>query len=493
MTLPFANIPSNLRLPLFFAEVNNTQANSATLNQRALIIGQITSAGSAVPNVPVLSQGVADAAAQGGPGSMLHLMTQAYRANDSFGEVWYLPLADDPGATAATGTLAFTAAATANGTLSLYIGGVRISQPVLSTQTTAQLATALAALVNSTPNLPVTATASTNTVTFTAINKGPGGNDIDLRVNYQGLAGGEATPTGMTFTITAMASGATAPSLTTGFGNLLDKPFDFIVFPYTDATSLNAIQAFLNDTTGRWSWSAQIYGHFFAAYRGTVGSLTTFGVGRNDQHGSIMGFYDSPTPSWLWAAALTGSTANSVRADPAVPLQTLVIQGVLAPPIQSRFALTMRNTLLYDGISTFTVGDDGTVRIENLITTYQKNSFGQADNSYLEVETLFTLMYVLRFLQSRITSKFPRMKLAADGTKFAPGSGVVTPNTIRADQIAAYQELERAGLVQNSAAFAQNLIVQQNASNPNRVDVLWPGTLINQLRIFALLAMFRLQ
>ena len=121
MTLPFANIPSNLRLPLFFAEVNNTQANSATLNQRALIIGQITSAGSAVPNVPVLSQGVADAAAQGGPGSMLHLMTQAYRANDSFGEVWYLPLADDPGATAATGTLAFTAAATANGTLSLYI------------------------------------------------------------------------------------------------------------------------------------------------------------------------------------------------------------------------------------------------------------------------------------------------------------------------------------------------------------------------------------
>lgn len=493
MTIPFANIPANLRLPLFFAEVNNTQANSATLNQRALIVGQITAAGSATPNVPVLSQGVADAAALGGPGSMLHLMTQAYRQNDNFGEVWYLPLADDPGATAATGSIAFTAAATASGTLSLYIAGVRISQPILSTQTTAQIATALAALVNATPNLPVTASAATSTVTLTAINKGPGGNDIDLRVNYQGLAGGEATPTGMTFTITAMASGATAPSLTTGLANLLDKPFDFIVFPYTDATSLNAIQAFLNDTTGRWSWSTQIYGHFFAAYRGTIGSLTTFGVGRNDQHGSIMGFYDSPSPSWVWAAALTGAAAVSVRADPAVPLQTLVIQGVLAPPLQSRFALTARNTLLYDGISTFTVGDDGTVRIENLITTYQKNSFGQADNSYLEVETMFTLMYVLRFLQTRITSKFPRMKLAADGTKFAAGSNVVTPNIIRADQVAAYKELERAGLVQNSAAFAQGLIVQQNASNPNRVDVLWPGTLINQLRIFALLAMFRLQ
>jgi phage tail sheath gpL-like len=64
---------------------------------------------------------------------------------------------------------------------------------------------------------------------------------------------------------------------------------------------------------------------------------------------------------------------------------------------------------------------------------------------------------------------------------------------IRADLIAAYQTLEYNGYVQKSQAFAQALIVQQNAQNPNRVDVLWPGTLINQLRIFALLAQFRLQ
>ncbi|WP_431276276.1 phage tail sheath subtilisin-like domain-containing protein [Variovorax ureilyticus] len=494
MTLPFKNIPANLRVPLFYAEVDNSLANTATLNQRALIIGQITTAGTGTPNVPVISQGVADAAAVGGPGSMLHLMTQMYRQNDNFGELWYLPLADDGAAGAATGTFAVTAVPTANGTLSLYIAGVRISVPVLSTQTTAQIATAIAAAVTATPNLPVTAAAATSTVTFTAINKGPCGNDIDLRVNYLGTAGGEATPTGMTYTITAMASGATAPTLTTALNNLVDKPFDFIVCPYTDATSLDALKTLLNDQTGRWSWQLQIYGHYFAAYRGTLGGLTTFGVTRNDQHGSIMGFNDSPTPNWLWAAAFAAQAAVSVRADPARPMQTLALQGVLAPPLKSRFGLVGdRNTLLYDGISTFTVADDGTVAIENAITTYQKNSFGQPDNSYLEVETLFTLMYVLRFLKTRITSKYPRMKLAADGTKFAAGSAIVTPSMIRADQIAAYQELEFAGIVQRSDLFAQNLIVQQNASNPNRVDVLWPGTLIAQLRIFALLAQFRLQ
>lgn len=496
MTLPFQNIPANIRVPLFYAEVSNTAANSATLNQRALIIGQVTAAAIAagtVPNVPVISQGVADAAKVGGAGSMLHLMTQMYRANDNFGEVWYLPVADDPAAVAATGTLLVSAAPTANGTLYLYVAGVRVAVPVLSTQATAAIATAIAAAVNATPNLPVTAAAAVSTVTFTAINKGPGGNDIDLRVNYLGTAGQESTPTGMTFTITAMASGATAPSLTLGLTNLLDKPFDFIICPYNDATSLDALKTLLNDQTGRWSWSTQIYGHVFAAYRGTLGTQTTFGTGRNDQHASVMGFNDSPTANWLWAAAFGAACAVSVRADPARPVQTLVLQGVLAPPLQSRFALSDRNTLLYDGISTFTVAQDGTVAIENAITTYQKNSFGQPDNSYLEVETLFTLMFVLRFLQTRITSKFPRMKLAADGTRFAAGSAIVTPSTIRADQIAAYQELEFAGLVQRSDLFAQNLIVQQNAQNPNRVDVLWPGTLIAQLRIFALLAQFRLQ
>lgn len=495
MGIPFKQIPDNIRVPLFYAEVDNSQANSGAINQRALIIGQITSAGSGTPNVPVISQGVADAASVGGPGSMLHLMTQAYRGADGFGELWYLPLADDGSAVAAIGSINFTAAATANGVLSFYIAGVRISLPVLTTQTAAQLATALAAAITATPNLPVTAAVDGTTATkvdITARNLGPCGNDIDLRVNYQGSAGGEATPAGLTFALVQPTGGATAPSLTTALANLGDQTFDFIVLPYTDSTSLDAIKTFLGDSAGRWSWEAQLYGHAFAAYRGTVGALTTFGNGRNDQHVSVMGYNDSPVPSWIWAASMTGAAAVSLRNDPALPLQTLPIPAALPPPLPSRFALTDRNTLLYDGVSTFTVQDDGTVQIENLVTTYQKNAFGQPDDSYLEVETLFTLAYVLRFLKTRVTSKYARVKLAADGTRFAAGSAVVTPNVIRADIIAAYQELESRGLVQQSDVFATNLIVQRNASNPNRVDVLWPGVLINQLRIFALLAQFRL-
>ena len=501
MPLPFKNLPNQIRVPLFYAEVNNSRANTAQQPQRSWLIGQMftagANAGAATPSVPVICGGVAQAAQLAGSGSMLHLMAIAYFLNDPFGEVWLLPLADAGGSTAATGSLAFTHVATANGTLSLYIAGMLVTLPVLTTQTVNNLATALAAAVNAVPNLPVSAAVDgTNAfqVNFTALNAGPGGNDIDLRLNYGGVRNGESTPAGLTTTFTAMSGGATPPSLTTGLANAGDKAYDFIVLPYTDSTSLNGLQAFLNDSTGRWSWQSRIYGHVFAAYRGTYGALTTFGSGRNDQHASIMGFYDSPTPSWVWAAAVAGAAAVSLRNFAPQPLQTLAIAGVLAPPLASRFPLPERNTLLYDGISTFTVADDGTVAIERLITTYQFNPYGQPDNSYLPVERMFQLMFVLRFLQIRITSKFGRMALADDGTRFAAGLPIVTPSILRADQIAAYGELEFAGQVQNAEEFAEGLIVQRNFQNGigdvNRIDVLWDGILTNQLNIFALLAMF---
>ena len=491
--IPFKNIPQNIRTPLFFAELDASHANTASANQRALLIGPMTSAGIAAPNVPLISSGVGDAGVQAGASSVLALMTAAYRANDQFGELWYLPLADAAGATASAGAIAFTTPPTANGTLSLYIAGQLVTVPLVANQTVASIATAVAAAINLITAMPVTAAATTGTVALTADNKGLVGNDIDIRLNYQGTAGGESTPVGLAYTITPMTGGATNPTLTTALGNLLDQPFDFIACAFTDTTSLDALKAFLNDQTGRWSWQQQVYGHVFCAYRSTWAGATTFGLTRNNQHESIMPFYDSPTPAWQWAAAIAAQTAVSVRADPGVPMQTVALTGVMAPPLQSRFNLSQRNTLLYDGMSTFTVAQDGTVAIENLITTYQTNASGQPDNSYLEIEDLFLLMYVLRRMNVMVTTKYARVKLAADGTRFAPGSNIVTPSIIKADLIALYQEMEYDGYVQNSDAFAQALIVQQNSQNPNRVDVLWPGTLIDQLRIFALLAQFRLQ
>ncbi|MCW2521753.1 MAG: phage tail sheath family protein [Frankiales bacterium] len=493
MTIPFNKIPSNLRVPLLHVELDPSRANTASDVQRTLIIGQKTSVGTAVANVPVQSQGVAEARTAGGPGSQLAAMTATYRFNDPAGEVWYLPLSDDGSGTAATGSIAFTGPTTAAGTLYLYIGGQLVQVGLSAAMTAAQVATVVIAAITAATDVTVTAVvngAIASQVDLTAKNKGLAGNDTDIRLNYYGAIGGEVTPAGLTVTIVAMSGGATNPTLTTALANLVDKPFDFIVHPYNDATSLAALAALLNDTTGRWSWANQVYGHAFYGFKGTSGALTTFGLTQNDPHASCIGVYDSPTPVWRWAAAVAGAAAVSLRIDPGVPLQTLQVLGVLAPSPEKRFGMTIRNTLLFSGISTFTVNAGGGVAIENLITTYQTNAQSQPDDSYLQVETLFLLAFVLRSLNAFVVENYGRSKLASVGTRPRAGSRVANTNTIRAGLIGHYRGLEDRGYVQQSDVFAANLVVEKPGT-PNRINVLWAGILIEQVRIFALLAQFR--
>ncbi|MDA6077488.1 phage tail sheath subtilisin-like domain-containing protein [Edwardsiella anguillarum] len=319
----------------------------------------------------------------------------------------------------ATGTVKVTSAPTATGVISLYIAGERIQLTVVATDTAAAIATALTAVINAKTTLPVTASAAADTVTLTAKNFGFIGNNIDIRLNYLGFPGGESTPTGMELTITAMKGGASAPDITGALANLQDRTFDFIVNPYDDTTSLDAIKAFLSDVGGRWAWDKQLYGHSFGTTTGTYAQLGTKGEVRNNQHETLMGVNKSPSPLGYGlpgTPALRRSAYVMIRGA----LCSHCLSRVLAPALQDRFEITERNNLLYSGISTFTVDDDGTVRIENLITTYQKNSYGDTDDSYLEVETLFSLMFVTRYLRTAVTSKFGRMKLAANGTRFAP-------------------------------------------------------------------------
>ena len=69
----------------------------------------------------------------------------------------------------------------------------------------------------------------------------------------------------------------------------------------------------------------------------------------------------------------------------------------------------------------------------------------------------------------------------------------MTPAVIRGELIAAYDQLVLAGIVENRDIFITYLIVERDATNVNRLNVLFPPDYVNQLRVFAVLNQFRLQ
>jgi phage tail sheath gpL-like len=495
MPVSFNQIPANWKLPGQFIEVDPSKAGTFTVRQAALLVGQKLSAGSAPPNVPVAVASQAAVDAYAGAGSMLSRMAAAFFASNLAQELWILPLVEPAGGTAATGSIAVSSAPTASGVLSLYVAGQLVKVPVTANQTTAQVATAIAAAINAMTTLPVTAAVSSSTVNLTCDWKGLTGNDIQLSDNYEGLIGGEQMPAGLALTYTAMANGAGAPDMSSAIANLGDDPFEFVAMPFTDNTSLSAWETEYGfSDSGRWGWMRQVYGHVFSAKRDTYSNLMTYGP--NDNSGIVSMLAVEPlVPATVYeiAAGYAAKAARALSNDPARPLQTLELEGLLPAPKGRRFMQTELNNLAGVGLATQGVSANNKMMILRESTRYQKNTQGQPDNAYELVTTLATLAALFRRQRARIAGKFPRHKLANDGTRFGPGQAIVTPKIVKAELVAQYGEDEFNGLVENVGAFKANLIVERDTNNPNRLNIVYPPDIINQARMFAVLAQFRLQ
>lgn len=487
----FQNIPANLRVPLFYAEIN-AGPNAYQGPSRLLVIGQRTAAGTLTANNIMRLDG--DPQVLAGAGSQLAEAALWARQNHPAGEIWIGALAD-PAGVAATFTVTVASGIEGKeGTLVLYISGERIEVAVAASDTDDSVAADIVTAVNAgytafgrPLSFPVTAAAADNVVTLTARNVGTLGNKLAVDKDLIGDEG----PLAQYVTIAAGVTGTGVPALGSLLAALGDIEFDWIAAPYADTTSLNAIKTFLDGTQGRWSPLQQLYGHYLTAMFDTYGNLASAGEARNDPNASIMGVANSPSPPWQWAAALGGAIAKDKNLGAEVdqayrisqPVHTLPLVGIKPPKSKADwFTITQRNTLYQDGISGFRVQVDGTVVLDRVITTYRQNAWSQPDITWLDVETRAQMVYFVRYMKQRITQKFGRHVLADDNPDNNPA--IVTPKIIKAELVHAYKELETGGLVENSSLFAKSLIVERS-SDPNRVNAYIPVDVTNQFRVFA--------
>lgn len=490
--ISFNTIPASFRTPGQHIEFDSSRAVSGLqpIENRVLLIGQKLAAGTAAALTIAPLSSASQAVALFGQGSQLARMAAAYFAADGFSEVHAIALDDAGGSTKATSTLTVTGPATAAGTIALMIAGERIAVGVQSANAATAIAAAIVAAITARPDLPVTAAVggapNQHVVTLTARNGGTSGNDIDVRHSH---FAGEALPAGVGVAIAAMSGGATDPSLASIWAVLGDNHYRTIVLGLTDATTYASAAAELEDRAGS---ARMLESIAYGARRGSQGQLAAFGTSLNSELVSVLGSGSSPTCPSQVAAIYAAACGYYSAIDPARPLQTLALKGMVAPKVEARFTRAQREVLLRDGISTFTVTQAGTCLIERAITTYQVDDFGLPDVSFLDLETPLTLFYLRASLRARIAQKFPRHKLVSDGTRYGAGQAIVTPSTIRAELLALAREWEDLGLVENLDQYKADLIVERDASDPNRINALVPPDIVNQFRAFAAAIQFRL-
>lgn len=486
----FDGIPSNLRVPLAYIEFNNSRAikGLAAFNHVVMVFGQMLATGSAAADTPVRVLSADQAEELFGRGSMLAGMFKTFKQNNAYTETWCIPQLDDGAGVAATGSYLVGGAPTASGTLNLYIGGERIRTAVTSGDTAAQIAAAAVDAINADTSLPVTAAVNgvaTEQIDISARHKGEIGNDIDLRVNYYD---DEKLPTGLTCAPTAMSGGTGNPDVSTAIAALGDEWYHSILMPWTDSANLVLLETELDD---RWGPLRQIDGIAYSAKRGSHATVGSFGDGRNSKVVSCIATGIAPQPAYLWAAAYCAQASASLAIDPARPLQTLPLIGIMPPSLTDRWSKPERNLLCFDGITPTYVDSGGVVRIEHAITMYQKNLFGIDDASYLNVNTPATLSRLRYSLLARITSKYPRHKLADDAPT-PPPANTMTPKTMDGELIALAKLWVEEGWIENLEQFKADLRSERDSTDTDRLNVLVPPDLVNQFRIFAAQIQFRL-
>lgn len=488
--ISFNAIPADLRVPGVYAEIDASRAVSglpAAVNKR-LLIGQRLATGLRAALIPARIVSAAQGASLFGRGSMLDRMIRAALAADPLTELWAIAVDDLVAGTAATATITPTGPATAAGTIALMIAGQRVPVGIASGDAAAAVGTKIAAAVAALPDLPVTAAANgAGVVTLTARHKGTAGNAIDARVNhYQG----ELLPAGLALAIADFAGGAGDPDLVPALAALGDdESYRTIVIGQNNSAAIGAVEA---ELATRWGPTRMIDGTVYVGLRGTVGVALAFGAARNSAFSSIIAANRSPSPIWEWAASYGSAVGAASAIDPARPARTLPLPGILAPSMGYGYTAIEREQLLRDGISTFNTAPDGTVTIERAISTFQTDAFGIDSVAWLDLTTSHTVAYLRYSVRLRISQRYPRHKIADDGTQFGPGQAIITPKVAKAEFYALFREWEDAGLVENFEGFRDSLIVERDAADRGRLNVLMAPDIVNPFHVMAVRIEFRL-
>ena len=435
------------------------------LPQAVSVIGQGATASTYV-TTPVQSSSPADIGTTFGFGSPLHLSAlKLFPTNgDGIGTIpaTFYPQQDHGSGVASVGNITPTGAATAQGTLRVFIGEVRSEQIVIpDTSTVAAACTLIHEGVSAILNMPVTSVDGTTKVDFTSKWKGASANDIKIRI--------EGSVAGLTLGITQPVNGAANPDVDLALAKITTRWETFLLncMEPADTTTLEAIRV---HGEGRWGTLER---KPYVAFTGRVAAAVPVAGAESDGRKTdrINSFLVAPGSGelpFLVAARQLAKIVKLANNDPAFDYGAQRADGILPGADADQWTYAERDEAVKKGCSTIEVRDS-VINVSDVVTMYHPT--GDPLPAYRHVVDVVKLQNVIFNLELIFAVA------AWNGAPLLPdGDPTVNPNAKTPSMAVAavntrLEALGLAAIISNVAAAKASTIASIDSGNPKRLNV----------------------
>ncbi|MCA9667377.1 MAG: hypothetical protein KC503_17375 [Myxococcales bacterium] len=482
MAIKFTEIGQTL-VPTVAVETNLNAARISlpSLAKRLLLIGYATTAGTGTVGTVYRITSLDQAVTLFGKGSQLAVMVEAAMRVSTQMELYAIEYAESSGGSAAAAAQTVTIATTATGpgVVTVWVAGRRFDVGIESGDTATVIGDAIETKVNAHPNLPVTASNSSGTVTFTCRQIGTEGNSIGIRSEI--TAGIATTSTDGGATLASGVDGSSGGDPTSVLASIAGMRFHIMCLGTSDDTRAGVLQTHVDtySTALEQKWA-----------RGYVGTCEAVGSGAS----TLAGALDSYRMTVAWqeagevgeaelAAAFAARRAAQFNRNE--NLDDAVLPGI--PAQYSKSVWPLRSELqaaLEAGLSPVAPHENGTAFIVREIVSRT------TDPAYLDPEECEISDYVDEDLITNAKRLFRGQALKSLSP--AGTSGVLTPSRFLAflrgrmlvwDEELDYTEGARADFESDS----YKPVAQINAADPkSRMDAGYMFRPVGQAHVIAI-------
>lgn len=401
------------------------------------------------------------------------------------------------GGSAASGTVTFTvpAAVSATQTVNVYIAGRLVQVFWLVGETVSQIATKLAAAVNSaTRRLPVTASAALGVVTLSAKFAGAWGNDIGLRAELADGVGGAVAASAA-----ALASGSGEMDVSTVLTLVQNREYDFIIPATSNADAVSSagtsnparIEAHIDANL---SGSSAKYQQQIVGCTASLASAKTGAIARNHGPTQFVLCVGGQSLPAEWAAHEAGRRMRAESIDPVVNRIGDVYSGLLGPANLDTGRLTEIEVedALNNGVSVIDFTAGGDPFMVRPITSRSQDADGNPDYLLLDVSGVSGAYAFMKDLRVTVPAEFRGAKIVPDqpaGAEPLPPL-TVEPRDVREFVLSRAQAFVGRGILRGdklTEALADGtFIVVIDEVDESQVNIVLPFGIVRPLAKFSM-------